>query len=357
MERYAGRCIRHHVKQATCDACMKVCPASAISWQNEIVIDSNACQDCGLCQPACPQGVFVHETYPIRYPSLRPEHKGYACRETNPMDGSHRLPCLGMLDETELVTAAVQHTDGLELRFGHCASCAWKKGKDQALQQVRKAEEILQFMGISVSIRCHFAEERDSLTGRVQPPSIHRRDFFYMGWKWVAHRSKKQLAQKFNHRDNPAADIRNKKSLPVRRKQLLAFVFAKGTHPDRQPLPSFSLSKVIDSTCNHCRLCTETCPTGALAYETDEHTGTIQFAHYLCTDCNACLDVCPLQALAHASQSNSTANRLILNQLPLAACRNCGQHFPQISSGQEQCTICQNRHDLLENIWASTERP
>lgn len=390
MDRYADRCIRHHIKQATCDACIQVCPVSAISWQGEMSIDSDLCQDCGLCRSACPQGVFTHETYSIQYPSIRSDHKGYACRETKPMDGLYRLPCLGMLDETELVTASVQQTDSLELWFGHCVGCAWKQGQKMALQSVERAETILQFLQIDVQIRCHVPEQTarshtgsgmNSCAGSGQQPAINRRDLFYMGWKWAANQSKKQVAQKLNQvadrlaePTSSVAGERNKKKPPARRFKLLQLLVAKGMDPAQRQVPNLSLQKRIRHTCNHCRLCTETCPNGALTYLSDDRTGSVHFSHTLCTDCNGCLDVCPEQAIINvspyridtAANHNSCTNthtaktalpnRILLSQTPLADCPDCGQTFPQLAPDQERCGICQNRKELLQNIWASTER-
>lgn len=350
MNRYADRCIRQQLPQSTCDACIQVCPAGAIEWNNEIQIDAAACQDCGLCQSACRQGVFSHETYSLQYPTLKSGQTGFSCRNVELLDSVHRLPCLGMLDETELVSSILTHQLAtLELHFGDCETCPWQQGQGMAQQAIQQAESLFTRMGVkTVIVQLHAT--------KALKPTIQRRDFFYMGLKWLENKSKKQLAQKVDQvveqlaEDSPTAKpVKRQKKIPMRRAKLLTMIEERGISLMAEDLPALSRAKQIAQACNHCQLCSEICPTGALRYQVTEQTGSIWFSHYLCTDCHACIDLCPQQAFAEADKMGT-----LLSQRALQTCSDCGQVFTPQHPEQVRCVPCQNRNDLLQSIWAST---
>jgi Fe-S-cluster-containing hydrogenase component 2 len=61
-----------------CEACVNVCPATAISMEDDRAkIDSNKCIDCGRCAQVCPQdaihpGVKSQQAFPLKQGQMYP---------------------------------------------------------------------------------------------------------------------------------------------------------------------------------------------------------------------------------------------------------------------------------------------
>lgn len=45
----------------SCGACVDTCPVSAITLEDQAVVDAGACIDCGACEGACPVGAIKPE--------------------------------------------------------------------------------------------------------------------------------------------------------------------------------------------------------------------------------------------------------------------------------------------------------
>ena len=60
------RCVHTQLTQASCRACVDSCPVKAWVLDDETLsIDTGACDGCGLCASACPQGAIIsHQALP-----------------------------------------------------------------------------------------------------------------------------------------------------------------------------------------------------------------------------------------------------------------------------------------------------
>jgi ferredoxin len=373
---FEENCVRSLFVRSSCVECSKACPHDAFRLENgPPQLDEEACTECGLCVTACEQGALQSSTYTFKYPSLKEKQTGYSCLSTEVMEGVKRIPCLGMLDETELLTQAYHQGENISLWAGDCKHCQWQLGEELLERRLDSVQELAHQLEIPVNIKIS-KETRNNRPFKLfggkgeqrekKVPSIHRRDLFFQGFKWLENQSKVHALEKVEevidqvqlveHLWSEECDQDNKtklnsreslaphmqKKVTKRRNTLLDLVKATG-FPVSIPLKGLAVPKEINERCDGCQLCIYSCTTGALKGQEVDGKYTISFFSNYCLDCSVCIDNCPTQAIKEGAILTTT-----LITLGQRKCKKCHEAFVCMGDDAEElCTICKNKLSLL----------
>jgi len=83
-----------------------------------------------------------------------------------------------------------------------------------------------------------------------------------------------------------------------------------------------------DTKCTGCALCTQECPTGALAVRKDDKSAIYRliFKHGICVACGKCAEICPENALKveRLLEPDNITSESVLFEDEIARCTRCG---------------------------------
>ena len=328
-------CVHAFFDRADCQACVEVCPTQAwVLGEEALGLDTDACDGCGLCIPACPPGALhVHFPWVIR------QFGGqmmalFACEQSGIRYSSDLVPCIHSLGLRQLLLLYNAGIRYLLVATSECMQCSRNPRNDihQRLQQLnillterdKPPMKILQRSN-QVWMRIFRTDELISRGTRLS-----RRNFLGGGGELL-------------HRQLVVSDPLN---LPECR-----------TIPPGQLLPATENNKVHwpwapmldESKCNGCDACSRLCPTGSLQVVRDEQevvTG-YRLIPENCIGCDVCVAVCDMRAISIQSWSVSPVRTINLVE---KRCPDCGGafHLPLRNklSENSSCRICrEHRHN------------
>jgi len=304
------QCVRIRSKRATCDRCMRACPADGITIDESV--DVLRCTYCGACVGACPTEVFTMlgstETELVGRLSTLPEELTwvlfYCERAKGRLPGRVRrwgikVGCLAMLTESLLLFSAALGRQTFVLQPPDlCQGCENERALSQVSKAIAHVERLLS--GVRSSIR---VVER--LPKGLSPRLIRGRE----------------PALELNRRQFLGEVVQGFRQLPVR---LLMGVIGDGESgsPERPKRPAITakrpvseravylqaLQSLVDgglamtsalalrhieaSHCYFCGVCARLCPTEAIVQEGEEEGARLKFFPGKCTNCGLCLEVC-----------------------------------------------------------------
>ena len=326
-------CVHAKIEQASCRACVDVCPQQA--WhldEDSLGMDTAICDGCGLCVPVCPENAILHD-HDILLKQLNQHTISLiACEKANLPQTTGIIPCLHSLGLTDLLKLYQQGVRGILMTQGDCDDCP--RQPDVTLTMLlENLNQALKQRGVQTLLVRKISSEKWLQQQNLPPPkgkNTHRRDFLQRSLQHVA-----------------------KESL-----QAQGLIEEEETFlPPAQLLPQTGKVSIlphvpeIDATkCDGCGACMQLCPHDALKIDEEKQQFVLDAIN--CTGCHLCVDVCVPKAI--------TVKQWILPDntvIPLhhGQCQRCGAPFQRpvaFETEKNLCHICRqvNHHKLLYQV-------
>jgi len=320
------RCVHSHIENASCRSCVEVCPKDAWLLDDEqLGIDSEACDGCGLCAAVCTEGAILHHHEPLMGHWHDRTLALLACEKIqSTLDDV--IPCVHALGLHNLFALYRQGCRYLFISTGECGQCP--RGEGTLIDtRIKALNAMLEQRGLIPLKFKHLPEQkwqRIQQTIKTLEPQevVTRRNFLRRS---VADAVDKGMRYSRLH------DVEKAEFIPVG--DLLPPLNEKDIQPYVVHIDSLK--------CNGCDACAQLCPHTAISLVTDgdDIRYSIQSQH--CTGCGMCTDACDQAAI----QVETWAAQ-VQNQLPLAEkkCTSCHVpfHLPAEHrlASDPHCQIC-----------------
>ncbi len=337
----AERCVHTRIEQSSCRACADACPRGAWVIDDEMLgIDSDLCDGCDLCVPACPESVLLQRFLPGVW---RIGGVGVALAYCpNAGLGTDRkgiMPCAHALSTLSLLRLHQQDVTEIVLGVGECTACP-RQPRETLDQRVTEINRLLDQRGLSrLKLGRLDKAAWERLIQRLDDPAAaersSRRGFF------------RTLVQTPIKRLDEALQSSDTVGVPV------------GTLlPRSEPGQRLPFVPVLDAIrCNGCDSCIQLCPHEALLLDRDEGSNPLAYRTEAerCTGCGICVDVCDTEAIAVRLWASVGQEEVPLVR---SFCTACGApyHLPETGeldlSNDGFCRICRqtNHHRNLFQV-------
>lgn len=320
-----GRCIHTHAEVGSCRRCVDACPAAAWMLDDEqLAIDASACDGCGLCVAACPEGALSHDVAPAlrRWGGLTAAFA--ACERVGAKAAGATVPCVHAFGLTRLAALYRDGVRRLLVCVGECEDCPRGAG-ERLSTRLATLNRVLAQRGLSgmVARKLTTSQWRRFFTTAapaVAGPAMSRRHFLRGALTSVAESGavKKPLEWQAPGSVLPRAGAGE-----------LAF-----------------FAPYLDAElCNGCGGCIRVCPHGALRLA--ERGDAYEVHADACTGCGLCADVCDQHAMSVDTCSVVKRSRV---PLQVGRCRACGADFHRpisasAAASEMHCHVCaRTRH-------------
>ncbi|MBL8565561.1 MAG: 4Fe-4S binding protein [Hyphomicrobiaceae bacterium] len=312
-------CVHGHLATASCRACVAACPRGALALDlKALSIDTDACDGCGLCRPACPQSsIDLARLADSPIVDVGTGTVLLACERAEAGSGRGVVPCVDAFGERDLQRFAGAGVTTVLVARGDCRACP--RGRSATLgEAVRRFNAVQPVRGGAKPLQL------DAVSGDL--------------WR----RRAEQATQARNDFDQ------RRRSLFGLRARGVARIVSSGDAPAVEPRDvRFRYVPEIDpQSCHGCDACVRACPHCAIAMVRQGGALGYTISPQRCTGCRLCIDVCDVDAVGLAEIAPLDAPFVALAE---AKCRRCGVvfHVPQQSGpgGEhvalpEACGIC-----------------
>ncbi|MEL0325458.1 MAG: 4Fe-4S dicluster domain-containing protein [Burkholderiaceae bacterium] len=320
--------------QTGCTRCLDVCPASAISSNNDVVyIDQGICGGCGMCGAVCPSGAAQ-----TNYPTISDELTIIDALKRNYTMAGGKNPWLLLHDGNygnDLIDALARFDIGLPAnlipyqlhsvgRVGHdilisALSFGFEKvfifidpnkfeENKSIINQIELANSLIEGVGISSEKRFVLVQEED-------PEKISK-------IIWEGKSLKNFVPSPITPLGSPRA---------ITRAAMKAL--AKANNSDKQQISlndgaPYGRVEIDTDNCTICLSCVGACPAGALQDNPD--APQLLFREDACIQCGICKVTCPEKVIQLVPQFNladdAMKTELIIQDEPFH-CKSCGKAF------------------------------
>jgi Pyruvate/2-oxoacid:ferredoxin oxidoreductase delta subunit len=307
-------CVHTHAEVASCRRCIDACPRGA--WlidDEELAIDGDRCDGCGLCVAHCPEGALSQDRLSL---TGRPS-KGtvsLSCEFADAPRGAERVPCVNAFGLRRIARLYHGGMRRLRLRTAVCEDCprADEKGLVHALSGLNR---VLSQRGLPLVELVRVVPGRGFGTPAPDEPSsagpqFSRRGFFRQVMGAVAE----------EYADSGDGACR-----------------APGEYlpPTRQGEPALFVPCIDGTRCNGCDACVRSCQHAALSLSPDH--GAYLVSADVCTGCRLCTDVCDQDAVAVREGVAVEQSILPLQQ---GVCQACGARFHRPLGTDLAASLC-----------------
>lgn len=345
------RCVAVRNRNSHCRKCVEACINDAITVShNELTIDASLCVNCGCCIAVCPTAV-LHAVEPTAARTMDALHKASdpasglaviacarkAAKKQGDPDKFAEVPCLGHLNEADLLRLVAEGYDDIVAVDGDCASCKYGAASSRINATVETAREFVETASSDALITrtSDFPPEvvlsdKSRLRGKSRRGLISQTGSYM---RTVAGNvAQKTLDEQLGNRKEPMTlkarlnAGKNGRIPPFEPKRnyrivedmehLLASTSADESNAAAadehaewqaatQPPVServldtrhFGVVEIDPAKCSGCGMCILFCPTAALQYAEydspeDESMRYVEFQCADCTQCMLCRDVC-----------------------------------------------------------------
>lgn len=340
----ADACVHSYFNQSDCQACVDSCPSQAWILNDESLgLNTDACDGCGLCIPACPSGALS-----VQYPWIIRQFGGrtmalFNCELSAVKIKTEVLPCIHILGLRQLLLLYNSGISLLLISTAECSDCPRNPSTtiQQRLKQLNKLLLERNKTPMRILQRSSKVWEKIYKTDEIicRGINLSRRDFL----RAEGQQYRRQML------------IQDPLNLPecqtVPPGQLLPKIEKNDLHWPWAP--------ILDETkCTGCDACMNLCPTDALQYQPgdDNSAPEYQLNPVDCNGCGICENVCDVKAIAIQSFSRSPSPVIELTEKQCSGCGNT-YHMPQHSSIQSEealCRICQ-QHNHNSNLFQVME--
>ncbi len=312
------RCLRcASGKASVCSACVEVCPADAISFEDNKMSVADTCLKCGLCLSACPTEALTDRQHMGKrlYDQIAKIAGAYercylTCTRAlgrNPLENEVVLPCVGVIPVEVLFAVLTDYPNlWVYLPFGICDKCRTTTGEAAYIDHIDQAE---QWTGKSIGLEM----DEDAIDHKLKR-SYERSQFvnslvgagkraitsvnpMLSGAQALARRisdhSKRinalnrQLDQMVG-----ATNVQKRRRVLTQRRQLVLGAIQK--HNALAQNIEHRIPVCDSSKCTMCDDCAKVCALSACAIDDAGHF-SVTDVH--CIGCAACVRVCPEGAL------------------------------------------------------------
>lgn len=317
----AERCVHTRLTQASCRACVDVCPSDAwVMDEDTMGIDTSRCDGCGLCASACPQGAIVsHKVMSALEPKGRITAL-FACEMAGIEDKQRTIPCLHALGLQQLLRLYRSGTRHLHIASGDCASCPrskalWPNDLVEHLNDML-ASRNLATITLQAIPSGQWKQTSERTRQELSGPVLSRRSFFRRA---AASSITLGIDIAGLQEENPF--VPPGKQLPrTRLEDILPFI------------PGIDPAK-----CNGCDTCAQLCPQGAISLWASDDNPQYRLDAEACTGCAICLDVCNQKAVSVCHWRPQVQFAL---HLTAQRCRACGAPFHSPTGQRNEDGLC-----------------
>lgn len=319
----SGRCVHSLIEQASCQACVTACPHGA--WlldDEELGLDTQACDGCGICVAACPQSAIVHD-YHFKIHDYKGRDIAVVACERAGVSGDGIIPCLHALALSELLTVYTKGARVLFLTHGNCTACDRGSGSQSFHRLLEDFRGLLLSHGLpALSVREYRPYEwqarRQLLELASRGKSLSRRGFM----RGVAGEIVGQGFRAASGRAEPKQD------------DDLSGVLPEGSTEGIFP----HVPQIDPLKCLGCDACVNVCPQGAIQLQEQPLRYTLDARR--CNGCGLCVDVCEASAVGVTGWIHANGQTIELCQ---GGCDSCGVpfHYPKTQDAERRlCRIC-----------------
>ena len=335
----AERCVHTRLTQAGCRACVDTCPVNAwVMDEESLGIDTEACDGCGLCASACPQGAIIPRQGNLPALSENRTSALFACEKAGVNGNDGIIPCLHALGLQELLRLYRSGTRRICIAMSDCESCS-RGGVLQLPDLLEQLNGLLESRNLAtitlqVADREEWNQQLQNEKQTFSGPAISRRAFF-----------RKAATSSMTFGMDLAGLSEEREFIPPGK------LLPRTSRNDVVPF-----SPRIDPTkCNGCNACARLCPQGAIVLCSSENILQYDLDAECCTGCNICVDVCNQKAVCVDHWSSQ-----VQFILPLTAhrCRACGVpfHLPAIKTSSSDLRAVCSKTNHARNLFQVMEQ-